>query len=38
MQVSRRQFVTISATAAVLAGVRARWSGGVYASDAPETP
>ena len=38
MQVSRRKFVTISATAAVLAGVPARWSGGVYASDAPETP
>jgi nitrate/nitrite transport system substrate-binding protein len=38
MQVSRRQFVTISATAAVLAGVPARWSGGVYASEAPETP
>jgi nitrate/nitrite transport system substrate-binding protein len=38
MQVSRRTFVTISATAAILAGVPARWSGGVYASDAPETP
>ena len=38
MQVSRRKFVTISATASVLAGVPARWSGGVYASDAPETP
>ncbi len=38
MQLSRRQFVTLSAATAVLAGVPARWSGGVYASDAPETP
>jgi nitrate/nitrite transport system substrate-binding protein len=38
MQVGRRQFVTMSTAAAVLAGVPARWSGGVYASDAPETP
>jgi nitrate/nitrite transport system substrate-binding protein len=38
MRVSRRQFVTMSAATAVLAGVPARWSGGVYAADGPETP
>ena len=38
MRVSRRRFVTMSVIGAVLAGVPARWSGGVYASDAPETP
>jgi len=38
MRVSRRRFVAMSAATAVLAGVPARWSGGVYASEAPETP
>jgi nitrate/nitrite transport system substrate-binding protein len=38
MQLSRRQVLTMSAATAVLAGVPARWSGGVYASDAPEAP
>jgi nitrate/nitrite transport system substrate-binding protein len=38
MRMSRRQFVTMSAASAVLAGVPAHWSGGVYAADGPETP
>jgi nitrate/nitrite transport system substrate-binding protein len=38
MRVSRRQFVTMSAASALLAGVPARWAGGVYAADGPETP
>ena len=38
MRLSRRQVLTMSAATAVLAGVPARWSGGVYASDAPEAP
>jgi len=38
MRLSRRELVTTSAAAAVLAGLPARWPGGVYASDAPEHP
>ena len=38
MRVTRRHFVTSSAAAVVLAGLPARWTGGVYASDAPEQP
>ena len=38
MRVSRRQFVATSAAAALLAGVPTGWTGGVYASDAPESP
>jgi nitrate/nitrite transport system substrate-binding protein len=34
---SRRKFIARSAAAALLAGVPLRWSGSVYASDAPET-
>jgi nitrate/nitrite transport system substrate-binding protein len=34
---SRRKFIARSATAALLAGVPLRWSGSVFASDAPET-
>jgi nitrate/nitrite transport system substrate-binding protein len=34
---SRRNFISRSATAALLAGVPLRWAGSVYASDAPET-
>ena len=38
MRIDRRRFVTLSAASAVLAGLPARWTGGAYASDAPETP
>ena len=39
MPISRRRFIALSAAAAtLLAGVPPRWAGGVYASDAPETP
>src|SRR5947199_6696302 len=38
MKLSRRDLLKSSATAALLAGLPARWSGTVYASDAPETP
>src|SRR5437899_5912523 len=38
MRLSRRQFLGASAATALLAGVPARWSGGAWASDAPETP
>src|SRR3954454_9440499 len=33
---SRRKFIARSVTSALLAGVPLRWSGSVYASDAPE--
>ena len=36
--VNRREFLKVSAVAALAAGVPAGWAGGVYASDAPETP
>jgi nitrate/nitrite transport system substrate-binding protein len=36
--VRRREFLKASAAAALAAGVPAGWAGGVYASDAPETP
>ena len=36
--VTRREFVKISGAAALVAGLPAGWAGGVYASDAPETP
>ncbi len=35
---SRREFLKVSAAAALAVGVPAGWAGGVYASDAPETP
>jgi nitrate/nitrite transport system substrate-binding protein len=35
--VRRREFLKVSAAAALAAGVPAGWAGGVYASDAPET-
>ena len=38
MPITRRRFIALSAAAATLAGVPPRWTGGVYASDAPETP
>src|SRR5678815_5952386 len=38
MQVTRRQFVGTSAAAALLAGLPARWTGGAWADDGPETP
>src|SRR5881628_1335119 len=38
MELSRREFVTTSVTATLLAGLPARWRGTAYASDAPETP
>src|SRR3569832_742095 len=34
---SRRKFIARSAAALLLAKLPARWTGGVYASDAPET-
>ena len=36
--VRRREFLKASAAAALAVGVPAGWAGGVYASDAPETP
>src|SRR5713226_9310999 len=36
--VRRREFLKVSAAAALAAGVPAGWAGGVYASDGPETP
>jgi nitrate/nitrite transport system substrate-binding protein len=38
MRVNRRQFVATSAAAALLAGLPARWAGGAWADDGPETP
>jgi len=38
MELSRREFVTTSVTATLLAGLPAGWRGPAYASDAPETP
>src|SRR5882762_9512885 len=38
VELTRREFVKTSVAAAVLAGVPARWRGGAWASDAPETP
>src|SRR4029453_14550154 len=38
MRLSRRQFLGASAASALLAGVPGRWTGGAWASDAPETP
>ena len=37
-EVSRRQFMRISGATALISGLPAGWAGGVYASDAPETP
>ena len=36
--VRRREFLKVSAAAALAAGVPAGWAGGVYASEAPEAP
>src|SRR5262245_5672896 len=38
MQVNRRQFVATSLAATILAGLPARWTGGAWADDSPETP
>src|SRR5438445_6757330 len=38
MELRRREFITTTAAAAMLAGVPAGWRGSAYASDAPETP
>src|SRR5436190_15004489 len=38
MRLSRREFLGTSVGTALLAGVPARWSGGAWASDAPEHP
>ena len=38
MQVTRRQFVATSAAATLMAGLPARWTGGAWADDSPETP
>jgi len=38
MRLSRREFVGASVATALLAGLPARWTGGAWASDAPETP
>jgi nitrate/nitrite transport system substrate-binding protein len=36
--VRRREFLKVSVTAALAVGLPVGWAGGVYASDAPETP
>ena len=38
MDVTRREFLKTTTTAALLAGVPGGWAGGVYAADGPETP
>src|SRR4029450_10174102 len=38
MNVTRRDFLKTTTTAALLAGVPAGWAGGVYADDGPESP
>jgi nitrate/nitrite transport system substrate-binding protein len=38
MTMNRRQFLTTSALGGLMAGLPSGWRGGVYASDAPETP
>ena len=38
MNVTRREFLRTTTTAALLAGVPTGWAGGVYAGDGPETP
>ncbi len=38
MGITRREFVKRTAAGALLAGLPAGWSGGAYASDAPEHP
>jgi nitrate/nitrite transport system substrate-binding protein len=38
MSGGRRDFLKITGAGALLAGLPASWAGGVYASDAPETP
>jgi len=38
MNVTRREFLRTTTTAALLAGVPAGWAGGVYAGDGPEMP
>jgi len=38
MDVTRRDFLKTTTTAALLAGVPAGWAGGVYAADGPESP
>jgi nitrate/nitrite transport system substrate-binding protein len=38
MDLDRREFLKVGVAAALTAGVPAGWAGGVYASDAPESP
>jgi nitrate/nitrite transport system substrate-binding protein len=38
MSITRRQFITRTGAAALLAGVPAGWHGSAYANDAPESP
>jgi len=38
MQVTRRELIKATSTAALLAGVPGGWAGGVYAADGPEAP
>jgi len=38
MELRRREFITTSVAAALLAGVPAGWRGSAYAPDAPNTP
>ena len=38
MKVTRRDFLRATGASVLLAGVPAGWTGGAYASDAPETP
>jgi nitrate/nitrite transport system substrate-binding protein len=38
MDVTRREFLKTTTTAALLAGVPGGWAGGVYAADGPEAP
>ena len=38
MLTTRRQFLKATTAGALLAGLPARWAGGAYASDGPETP
>ena len=38
MNVTRREFISATSAATLLAGVPGGWAGGVYASDAPESP
>src|SRR5262245_18361640 len=38
MRTSRREFLSASAAAVLASGLPLGWAGGVYASDAPESP